>query len=108
MQALDALLVEVVLEGSRWSWGCALARRLSAEAFDVDGDGGEYVLQVGLGQAAVSAVAHAVAVGELADRALDAGPHRVALVPGRFLLLGTVAYLQFVQLAPGRAGIGSW
>ncbi len=50
-QARDALLVEVVLEGCRWSWGCAFARRLLAEAFDVDGDGGEHVLQVGLGLA---------------------------------------------------------
>ncbi|WP_446678556.1 hypothetical protein [Actinoallomurus acaciae] len=58
-QAWDALLVEVVLEGCRWSWGCVFARGLLAEAFDVDGDGGEYVLQVGLGLPAVSAVAHA-------------------------------------------------
>jgi hypothetical protein len=45
-----------------------------AEAFDVDGDGGEDVLEVGLGLASVAAVAHAVAVGELAEGALDAGP----------------------------------
>jgi len=34
-----------------------------AEALDVDGDGGEDVLEVGLGLAPVAAVAHAVAVG---------------------------------------------
>jgi hypothetical protein len=43
------LLVEVVLEGCRRSWGRAFSRRVLAEAFDVDGDGGEHVLQVGLG-----------------------------------------------------------
>ncbi len=63
------------------------------------------MLQVGLGLPAVSAAAHAMAVGELADGALDAGPHRIALVPGRLLLLGTVAYLQFVQLARREAHV---
>ena len=53
-----------------------------AEAFDVDGDGGQDVLQVGFGLASVAAVAHVVAAGELADGALDAGPDGVALVPG--------------------------
>jgi Rad3-related DNA helicase len=43
------VLVEVVLEGCRWSPGCALAGRQLAEALDVDGDGGEDVLEVGLG-----------------------------------------------------------
>ena len=37
---------------------------------------------MGLGLAPVAAVAHAVAAGELADGALDAGPDGVALVPG--------------------------
>ncbi|WP_329277675.1 hypothetical protein [Streptomyces sp. NBC_01451] len=45
--------------------------RLSAEASGVDGDGDEYVLRVGLGPPAVSAAAHAVAVGELSDGALN-------------------------------------
>jgi len=45
-----------------------------AEALDVDGDGDEDVLEVGLGLASVGAMAHAVAAGELADDALDAGP----------------------------------
>ena len=72
-----------------------------AEAFDVDRDGGQDMLQVGLGLSA--AVAHAVAAGELADGALDAGPHGVALMPGGVLLVGAVAGLQFVELARGEA-----
>lgn len=69
----------VPLEGCRWSRGGILAGWLLAEALDVDGDGGEHVLKVGFGLPAVAAVAHAVAVGELADGALDAGPDGVAL-----------------------------
>jgi hypothetical protein len=66
------MLVEVVLE-RRWrSRGRALTVRWLAETLDVDGDSGEDVLQVGFGLSAVAAVAHAVAVGELADGALDA------------------------------------
>jgi hypothetical protein len=60
------------------------------------------MLQVGLGLSPVAAVAHAVAAGELADGALDAGPHCVALVPGGVLLVGVVADLQFVELARGK------
>ena len=67
---MDVVLVEVVLEGRWWSRGCALVGWLLAEALDVDGDGSEDVLEVGLGLPAVAAVAHAVAVGELADGAL--------------------------------------
>jgi hypothetical protein len=74
-----------------------------AEALDVDGDSGEDVLEVGLGLPAVAAVTHAVAIGELADGALDAGSDSVALVPGGVLLVGTVADLQLVELAPGKA-----
>jgi hypothetical protein len=96
------VLVEVVLEGRWWSRGCALAGWLLAEALDVDGDGGEDVLEVGFGLPAVAAVAHAVAVGELADGALDAGPDCVALVPGGVLLVGAVADLQLVELARGK------
>src|SRR5207237_562157 len=81
----------------------ALAGRQPAEALDVDGDGGQDVLQVGLGLPAVAAVAHAVAAGEFADGALDAGPDGVALVPGRVLLVGAVADLQLVELARGEA-----
>src|SRR2546423_330406 len=61
------------------------------------------MLQVGLGLSPVAAVAHAVAAGELADGALDAGPHSVALVPGGVLLVGAVADLQLVELARGEA-----
>jgi len=53
--------------------GCALAGRDLAEAFDVDGDGGQDVLQVGPGLSPVAAVAHAGAAGEFAYGALDAG-----------------------------------
>jgi hypothetical protein len=38
------VLVEVVLEGRRRARGCALAGRKLADALDVDGDGGEDVL----------------------------------------------------------------
>ena len=62
-----------------------------AEALDVDGDGGEDVLDVGLGLVSVAAVAHAVAAGERAHGALDAGPDCVALAPGGVLLVGAVA-----------------
>jgi hypothetical protein len=88
------VLVEVVLERRWWSWGRLFAGLQLAEAFDVDGDGGQDVLQVSFGLSPVAAVAHAVAVGELADSALDARPHRVALVPGRVLLVGMVTGLQ--------------
>ena len=54
---------------------------------------------MGLGLSPVAAVAHSVATGELADGALDAGPHCVALVPGGILLVGAVADLQVVELA---------
>ena len=74
-----------------------------AEALDVDGDGGQDVLEVGLGLSPVAAVAHAAAVGEFADGALDAGPDGVALVPGGVLLVSAVAELQFEQLARGEA-----
>jgi hypothetical protein len=96
------VLVEVVLERRRRSRGCALAGRLLAVASDVDGDGGQDVLQVGLGLSPVAAVAHAVAAGELADGALAAGPDGVALVPGGVLLIGAVADLQLEEFARGK------
>src|SRR5690349_4052119 len=96
---VDAVLVKVVLERRRQPGGCALAGWQLAEALDVDRDGGQDVLEVGLGLSPVAAVAHAVAAGELADRALDAGPDRVALVPGGVLLVSAVANLQLVELA---------
>ena len=96
------MLVKVVSERRRRPRGCALAGWELAEAFDVDRDGGQDMLQVGLGLSPVAAVAHAVAAGELADGALDAGPHSVALVPGGVLLVGAVADLQLVELARGK------
>ena len=95
------MLVKVALERRRRSWGRVLAGRQLAEALDVDGDGGEDVLEVGFGLSPVAAVAHAVAVGELVDGALDAGPDGIALVPGGVLLVGAVADLQLVELARG-------
>ena len=97
------MLVKVVLERRRRSRGCALAGCELAEAFDVDRDGGQDMLQVGLGLSPVAAVAHAVAAGEFADGALDAGPHCVALVPGGILLVSAVAGLQLAELARGEA-----
>nr|WP_246076268.1 hypothetical protein [Amycolatopsis cihanbeyliensis] len=91
--AWDVLLVEVVLEGCWWSWGRRVAGRLPAEAFDVDGDGGEYVLQVGFGLSSVAAAAHVVAVDEFAEGALDAGADGVVLVPGWFLPFGAAVQL---------------
>ena len=46
---------------------------LLAEAFDIDGDRGQDVLNVGLRQAVVAAVAGSMADGELGDGALGAG-----------------------------------
>ena len=57
---------------------------------------------MGLGLPPVAAVAHAVAVSELADGALDAGPDGVALVPGGVLLVGAVADLQLIELRGGK------
>jgi hypothetical protein len=79
--------------------GLCCRRGQLAEALDVDGDGGEDVLEVGLGLASAAAVAHVAAVGELADGALDAGPDGVALVPGGILLVSVVTDLQFEQFA---------
>lgn len=95
------MLVEVALERCWWSRGRVFGGRQLAEAFDVDGDGGQDVLQVGFGLSPVAAVAHAVAVGGLADGALDAGPDGVAFVPGGVLLVGAVADLQFEQFPRG-------
>ena len=95
------MLVKVVLERRRRPGRCALAGWELAEAFYVDRDGGQDMLQVGLGLSPVAAVAHSVAMGELADGALDAGPDGVALVPGGVLLVGAVADLQLVELAGG-------
>ena len=97
------MLVKVVLERRRRPRGCALAGWELAEAFYVDRDGGQDMLQVGFGLSPVAAVAHAVAAGELADGSLDAGPHSVALVPGGVLLVGAGAGRPLVELARGEA-----
>ena len=96
------MLVEVVLGGCRRPLGRLFAGRHLAETLDVDGDGGQDVLEVRFGLAPVAAVAHAVAAGDLVEGAFDAGPDGVALVPGGVLLVGTVAYLQVVELARGK------
>ena len=80
----DALPVQEVLEGggcsrSAFSRSCSQFR---IDALDVDGDGGEDVLDMGLGLAAVAGLSHAVAVDELVDGALDAGAHRVGFAVG--------------------------
>ena len=93
-------LVEVVLEGSRPAGrGCFFGRRQSAEALDVDGDGRQDVLDVGFSLSA--AVAYAVCVGELVDRALHSGADRVAGLPLGRLLLGTDAELQVTEFSWG-------
>ncbi len=83
------MLVQEGLEGGRRSRRRgSLSRGLTAEAFDVHGDGREYVLQMGFRLSSVAAVAHAVSVSELVDGALDSGTHRVAGLPVGGLLLG--------------------
>ncbi|MFJ8098504.1 hypothetical protein [Streptomyces griseofuscus] len=72
---------------------------MDVDAFEVDRDGGQDVLDVSLGFAAVAALAHAVAVDELADRALDGGPQRVARELFLGLLLGPGFGLDVVELA---------
>ncbi len=65
---MDVVLVQEILEGGGPSdRRCSSGRLQSAETLDVDGDGREDVLEVGLVLASVAAAAHAVAVGELVD-----------------------------------------
>jgi len=92
------VLVKVVLERRRQPGGCALAGWELAEALDVDRDGGQDMLQVGLGLSPVAAVAHAVAAGELADgagwRAARCQVSRPASAPASFILVfGRVGFL---------------
>lgn len=92
---------------------------------DVDGDGCEYVLQMGFRPAPVAAAAHAVSVGELVDGALDTGADRVSGLPLGCLLLCAGADLQVSEFSrgkpalrgslglvqrggPGTAGTGFW
>lgn len=80
-----------------------LSRWQSAEALDVDGDGGQDVLDVGLSLPSVATAPHAVAVGELVDRALHSGADRIASLPLGRLLLGTDTKLQVAELSRGKA-----
>jgi hypothetical protein len=95
LRSVDAVLVEEVLEGGR-----ASGRRRScgwwqaAEALDVDGDGGQDVLDVCSVLPSVAAAAHTVAVGELIDGALHSGAHRVPGLPLGCPLLGADSKLQ--------------
>lgn len=93
-------LVEVVLEGS-WSAAreCFFGWWQSAEALDVDGDGRQDVLDVGLSLSLVATASHSVSVGELVDRALHSGANRVAGLPFGRLLLGADAELQVAELS---------
>ncbi|WP_455770813.1 hypothetical protein [Streptomyces bobili] len=96
----DALPVEESLKRGgvpRLPGGCW--RQVDADTFEVDCDGGQDVLDVGLFFASVAALAHAVAVDELADRALDGGSQRVAREPFLGLLLGSGLGLDVVELA---------
>jgi hypothetical protein len=91
--------VDVLLERRRWAGSVGGVRGfLFAEAFDVDRDGREDVLDVGLRDASVAAAAHLVAVREFVDGALDPGPARVSASPVRVLLVGTVLGLEFVEV----------
>lgn len=74
-------------------------RLLGAEAFDVDGDRGQDMLDVRPGCAPVAAAAHLMRVGQLVDRALDAGACGVEAPPLRILLVGAVLGLQVVEAA---------
>ncbi|MGN9822073.1 hypothetical protein ACTMUQ_43205 [Streptomyces sp. SD11] len=74
-------------------------RQVDTDAFEIDRDSGQDVLDVGLGFTSVAAPAHAVAVDELADCAFDGGPQRVAREPFLGLLLGPGLGLNVVELA---------
>jgi hypothetical protein len=106
LQPGDLVLIEVVLEGGRLAgWACFPGRWQSAEALDVDGDGSQNVLKVGLVLSSVAAASHAVAVDELVDRAFHSGAHRVAGLPLGRLLLGADAELQVAECSWGKADV---
>ena len=91
--------VEVLLERRGWPGPVVgVGGFVSAEPFDVDGEGGQDVLDVRLGQAAVAAAAGLVSACELGDGALGAASQGVELVSGGILLVGTVAFLGFVEV----------
>lgn len=56
----------------------------------------------GFALSSVAAAAHAVAVGELVDRALHSGADRVARLPVGSLLLGADAELQVAEFSWGK------
>jgi len=99
-RAGDVLPVEEILKSG---WGAGLSswrrREVGVDAFEVDRDGRQDMLDVGLVFASVAALAHAVAIDELADRALDGGPQRVARQPFLGLLLGPRLGLDVVEIA---------
>jgi hypothetical protein len=72
---------------------------VGCEAFDIDGDAGQYVLYVGLVQAVAAAAASAGAVDEFAGGALDAGSKGIEAPQLEVVLVGTIAGLEFVQVA---------
>jgi hypothetical protein len=92
--------VEVLLErcGRSGSVG-GVVRLLVAEAFDIDGDRGQDVLDVRPGCAPMAAAVHLLRVGRLVDRALDAGAGGVEVLPLRILLVGAVLGLEVVEAA---------
>jgi hypothetical protein len=82
------VLIEVGLESGRSAWpGCFLGRWETTEALDVDGDGGQNVLEVDLALSSVAAAAHAVAMGELVDRSTREVVHRARFGQGWHWLL---------------------
>src|SRR6185312_1465729 len=75
--------VEVLLQGrGRPRPVVGVGGFLPARLFDVDGDRGQDVLNMRLGQPAVAAVAGPVSACELCDGALGAGTAGVELAPG--------------------------
>jgi hypothetical protein len=77
--------------------------RPGVDADEVEGQRGQGVLQVGLGQAAVAGLVEVAAAGGLGDQALHAAAQGVAAVPGVGGLLGPELLLDLV-LAAGQEG----
>nr|WP_236584628.1 hypothetical protein [Streptomyces sp. MBT53] len=72
---------------------------MDVDAFETDRDGGEDVLDARLVFATVAVLAHAVAIDELADRALDSDPPRVVRQPFLGLLLSPRFGLDLAEIA---------
>src|SRR6266516_363156 len=77
------------------------------DADQVEGQRGQHVLQVGLGQAAVAGVVEVAAAAGLRDGALDPGAVGVAVPPGRGGLLGSDVVLGVVLGAGSEQGVQS-